>query len=322
MNNFEEELLHSDILEQLSNWAERNAVSDDRIVHDLLQDFEAEENLNIWATMDPFEYLPRPAPVQGVKLLGWAKLTSTIRNVMVFVPVALTWEAVSNATEAFAKFVEASNATTVNFLEFWQNGYDVLPSFWTISHIATLDFLIILGVIALSLLATFLNGKGSSLNKAELHEIDKDRLGTALALKMYLYSMREIDKSNIKEGVASSVSALLTATSSLSKSARQLSAVVAELQSGVPVINNFGTKLGKESEKLVIEVGSLTAALSGINSSITGELKEAVESATYGLDLASTELNTSTHSLRANSKAAESEIKTLQSLIKKASRGK
>ena len=322
MANIETELLHSDISEQLSNWAERNAVSDDRIVQDLLQDFEAEENLNIWATMDPFEYLPQPAPVQGAMLLSWAKLTSTIRNVMVFVPVALTWEAVSKATEAFAKFVEANNATTVNFLEFWQNGYDVLPSFWTISHIATLDFLIILGVIALSLLATFLNDKGSSLNRAELREIDNDRLGTALALKMYLYSMREIDKTNIKEGVASSVSALLTATSSLSKSARQLSAVVAELQSGVPVINNFGTKLGKESEKLVLEVESLTAALSGINSSITGDLKEAVETATYGLDLASTELNTSTHSLRANSKAAESEIKTLQSLIKKTSRGK
>jgi len=322
MANTETELLHSDISEQLSNWAERNAVSDDRIVQDLLQDFEAEENLNIWATMDPFEYLPQPSPVQGAKLLSWAKLTSTIRNVMVFVPVALTWEAVSKATEAFAKFVEANNATTVNFLEFWQNGYDVLPSFWTISHIATLDFLIILGVIALSLLATFLNDKGSSLNRAELREIDNDRLGTALALKMYLYSMREIDKTNIKEGVASSVSALLTATSSLSKSARQLSAVVAELQSGVPVINNFGTKLGKESEKLVLEVGSLTAALSGINSSITGDLKEAVETATYGLDLANTELNTSTHSLRANSKAAETEIKSLQSLIKKASRGK
>jgi hypothetical protein len=322
MENIESELLHSDIYEQLSNWAERNAVSDDRIILDLLHDFEAEENLNIWATMDPFEYLPRPAPVQGAKFLGLAKLTSTIRNVVVFVPVALTWEAVSKATEAFAKFVEANNATTVNFLEFWQNGYDVLPSFWTISQIATLDFLIILGVIALSLLATFLNGKGSSLNRAELQEIEKDRLGIALALKMYLYSMREIDKSNIKEGIASSVSALLTATSSLSKSARRLSAVVEELQSGVPIINNFGTRLGKESEKLVIEVGSLTAALSGINSSITGELKEAVESATYGLDLASAELNTSTHSLRANSKAAESEIKSLQSLIKKASRGK
>ena len=322
MVNTEPELLHQEISQTLVNWAANNGVESDHIVQSLMQDLAGEENLAIWAGMDPFEYLPQPHPTLGSRMFSWAKTAANIRNVLVFVPVAITWEAVSKATVAFAKFVETNNATTVNFLEFWQNGYDVLDKFWTIGNVASLDFVIILGVIALSLISTFFNTRGSAINKGEIAQIEAERLEMALALKMYLYSMREIDKSNIKEGVASSVSALLTATSSLSKSARQLSAVVAELQSGVPVINNFGTKLGKESEKLVLEVGSLTAALSGINSSITGELKEAVESATYGLDLANTELNTSTHSIRTNTKAAESEIKTLQSLIKKASRGK
>jgi chaperonin cofactor prefoldin len=249
-------------------------------------------------------------------------MAANFRNVLVFLPVALTWEAVSKATEAFAKFVEANNATTVNFLEFWQNGYDVLPAFWTISHIASLDFMIILGVIALSLISTFLNSKGSAINKIELAKIEEGRLDIALSLKMYLYAMREIDNSNVKEGVASSVSALLVATTSLSKSARQLNSVVSELQAGVPVINDFGTRMGKESEKLVAQVGNLTDALSGINSSVTGDLRDAVESATFGLELANQELNNSTHSIRANSRAAETEIKSLQSLIKKASRGK
>jgi vacuolar-type H+-ATPase subunit I/STV1 len=147
-------------------------------------------------------------------------------------------------------------------------------------------------------------------------------LEIALSLKIYLYAMREIDKSNIKEGVASSVSALMAATASLSKSARELNSTVTELRAGVPAINEFGNKLGKESEKLVLQVGNLTNALSEINSSITGELKEAVESATVGLDLANQELTSSTHSIRANSKAAETEIKSLQSLIKKVSRNK
>ena len=315
-------ILHSEISQQLSGWGERNNVMNDRIVQSLLQDFEAEENLTIWATMDPFEYLPQPAPTIGERFFRWAKMSANIRNVMVFLPVAITWEAVSKATEAFAKFVEANNATTVNFLEFWQNGYDVLPAFWTISHIASLDFLIILGVIALSLVSTYFNSRGSSINKIEMRTIEEDRLGIALSLKMYLYAMREIDKSNIKEGVASSVSALMTATASLSKSARELNSVVIELRAGVPVINDFGNRLGKESEKLVLQVGNLTHALSDINSSVTGDLKEAVESATFGLDLANQELNSSTHSIRANSRAAESEIKSLQSLIKKVSRGK
>ena len=317
-----QDFLHEEISQKLSQWASRNGVESDHIVQSLLQDFADEDNLAIWAGMDPFEYLPQPYPTVGNKFFNWAKQVANIRNVLVFIPVAITWEAVSKATEAFAKFVEANNATTVNFLEFWQNGYDVLPAFWTISRIASLDFAIILGVIALSLVSTYFNTRGSKINKVEVNQLEAERLEMALALKMYLYSMREIDKNNVEEGISSSVAALLSATSSLSKSAKQLSGVVSELESSVPGINAFGDRLGKESENLVKQVGKLTTSLSGINPSITGELRDAVNAATTGLDLASEELAESTNSIRSHSVAAENEIKSLQSLIKRATRGR
>ena len=316
------ELLHQEIAQNLVDWAANNAVESDHIVQSLIQDLAAEENLAIWAGMDPFEYLPQPHPTVGNRFFSWAKTAASIRNVIVFVPVAITWEAVSQATVAFAKFVESNNATTVNFLAFWQNGYDVLGKFWTIGNIASLDFVIILGVIALSLIATYLNARGSSINKSETRQIEAERLEIALALKMYLYSMREIDKTNVKEGIASSVSALLAATSTLAKTAKQLSGVVRELEEGVPAINEFGDRVGKESEKLVKQVAVLSASLSDINGSITGDLRDAVSNATVGLDLANEGLATSTQSIRTNSLAAENEIKSLQSLIKKANRGR
>jgi len=316
------EILHEEISKTLNDWAVNNGVDSDHIVQSLIQDLAGEENLAIWAGMDPFEYLPQPHPTVGSRFFSWAKTAASIRNVMVFVPVAITWEAVSKATVAFAKFVETNNATTVNFLEFWQNGYDVLDKFWTIGNVASLDFVIILGVIALSLVATYLNARGSSINKVEMAQIEAERLEVALALKMYLYSMREIDKTNVKEGIASSVSALLSATSTLAKTAKQLSTVVRELEEGVPAINEFGNRVGKESEKLVKQVGVLTTSLSEINGSITGELRDAVNSATVGLDLANEGLATSTQSIKINSQAAENEIKSLQSLIKKANRGR
>jgi hypothetical protein len=322
MGSITPELLHQEISQTLVSWAENNGVESDHIVHSLLQDLAAEENLAIWAGMDPFEYLPQPHPTLGNRLFSWAKSAASLRNVIVFVPVAITWEAVSQATVAFAKFVETNNATTVNFLEFWQNGYDVLGQFWTIGHIASLDFVIILGVIALSLVSTYLNARGSSINRVEMSQIETERMEAALALKMYLYSMREIDKTNIKEGIASSVSALLSATASLSKTAKQLSGVVQALEEDVPVINEFGSRVGRESEKLVKQVALLSASLSGINGSITGDLRDAVTSATVGLDLANEGLTASTQSIRTNSLAAENEIKALQSLIKKANRGR
>jgi hypothetical protein len=322
MESITPELLHQEISQTLVSWAENNGVESDHIVHSLLQDLAAEENLAIWAGMDPFEYLPQPHPTLGNRLFSWAKSAASLRNVIVFVPVAITWEAVSQATVAFAKFVETNNATTVNFLEFWQNGYDVLGQFWTIGHIASLDFVIILGVIALSLVSTYLNARGSSINRVEMSQIETERMEAALALKMYLYSMREIDKTNIKEGIASSVSALLSATASLSKTAKQLNGVVQALEEDVPVINEFGSRVGRESEKLVKQVALLSASLSGINGSITGDLRDAVTSATVGLDLANEGLTASTQSIRTNSLAAENEIKALQSLIKKANRGR
>jgi len=317
-----QDFLHEEISQKLSQWASGNGVESDHIVQSLLQDFADEDNLAIWAGMDPFEYLPQPYPTVGNKFFNWAKQFANIRNVLVFIPVAITWEAVSKATEAFAKFVETNNATTVNFLEFWQNGYDVLPAFWTISHVASLDFAIILGVIVLSLVSTYFNTRGSKINKVEVNQLVAERIEMALALKMYLYSMREIDKNNVEEGISSSVAALLSATSSLSKSAKQLSGVVSELENSVPSINAFGDRLGKESENLVKQVGKLTVSLSEINTSITGELRDAVNAATNGLDLASEELVESTNSIRSHSVAAENEIKSLQSLIKKATRGR
>ncbi len=321
-NNQSQELLHQEISQTLGDWAVRNGVEHDHIVASLQQDLATEENLAIWAGMDPFEYLPQPHPSVGSRMFQWAKTAASLRNVIVFVPVAITWEAVSQATVSFAKFVEKNNATTVNFLEFWQNGYDILSPFWTIGHIASLDFVIILGVIVLSLASNFLNARGSRLNKIEIKQIEHERIETALALKMYLYAMREIDKTNINEGIASSVSALLAATSGLAKSAKQLSGVVKELEDGVPAINDFGNRVGKESEKLVKQVATLSASLSDINGSIIGELRDAVTSAIGGLDLANEGLAASTHSIRTNSLAAENEIKSLQDLIKKANRSR
>jgi hypothetical protein len=320
MSDAQPELLHREINQRLLDWANQNYVQSDTMVLSLASDFQQEENLHIWASMDPFDFLPNPDSFSGNNLLKWAKNLANIRNVAVFVPVAITWEAVSKATAAFANFVESNNATTVNFLEFWQNGYNILPKFWTISQVARLDFLIVFAIIIFSLISTYTHARGSSLNRSHAQQIENERLEMALVLKMYLYSLREIDKNNVKEGITSSVSSLLSATSSLSKGAKQLSSIVNELGARVPVVNEFGIQMAKETDKMVKQVGHLTVALSQINNSITGELHEAVTAATFGLDLANDELTNSTESIRKNSAAAANEIRSLQRVIKKVTR--
>jgi hypothetical protein len=155
--------------------------------------------------------------------------------------------------------------------------------FWTISHIASLDFAIILGVIGLSLLSTFWHCKGiRNPTNPPFKILEQQRIEMALTLKMYLYSMREIDKTNVEEGIASSVSALLSASSTLSKSAKQLLASVSQIEKSIPPINDFGDRLDKEARGLIKQVGQLNNSLADINNSVTGELRDAVSAATIG----------------------------------------
>jgi hypothetical protein len=311
---------HKEIYEAIDFWANSNNLGQDKIITSLLEDFANEENLAIWATMNPFEFLPEPNNNKANIFEKLARHTSIARNIAVFIPVALTWKAVSEATSAFGEFVNQNSASTVNFLSFWQNGYEVLPDFWTISHVASLDFLIITLVIFLSIASTVFAQKSNSIKKIESEHQIQSRSEIALALKIYLHSLREIDRSNIKDSLASSVASLQTATRALTRTAGELDNVMSGMAEAIPNINDFGNKIHQETAKLNKQVSILTTNLAEINTSIVGELRDAVDSAATGLNIANSELDQSTNSIRQNALRAEREIKSFQGMIKKANK--
>jgi hypothetical protein len=176
----------------------------------------------MWSTLDPFEMLPHPEGTAGAKDIRYGRIIAILRNILVFVPVALTWEAVSQATKAFATFVELNGATTVNFLEFWQNGYKILPSFWQIANIAQVDFFIILAVIVMSLTASALNERGNRLHDKEIELLEKDRIQLGILILEYLFNKGRITPNNVNSKLASSVRNLIAASGSLSESTRRI----------------------------------------------------------------------------------------------------
>jgi len=219
---------HNDLLaaqalaEQLTSWAIESDVTDDPYVLGLLHAVETRKGLDMWSTLDPFEMLPHPEGTAGAKDIRYGRIIAILRNILVFVPVALTWEAVSQATKAFATFVELNGATTVNFLEFWQNGYKILPSFWQIANIAQVDFFIILAVIVMSLTASALNERGNRLHDKEIELLEKDRIQLGILILEYLFNKGRITPNNVNSKLASSVRNLIAASGSLSESTRRI----------------------------------------------------------------------------------------------------
>lgn len=211
-----------ELAEHITHWAIESDVTDDPYVLGLLHAVETRKGLDMWSTLNPFEMLPHPEGKAGSKEIQYGRLIAIMRNILVFIPVALTWEAVSQATKAFATFVELNGATTVNFLEFWQNGYKILPSFWQIANIAQVDFFIILAVILMSVAASSMHERGNRSHDKEIEILEKERIQIGIMILEYLFNKGRITPNNVNAKLASSVRNLIAASGSLSETTRRI----------------------------------------------------------------------------------------------------
>ena len=143
--------------EQLVAWASAHGLAADPFVTRLSTAMRNRDDLAFWSTIDLDLELPVPPdPVVG-RIRTFSKFVTELRNVAVFVPVALTWWAISVASSGFGSYVEAQTllGQSANFLEYWQSS-DV-PRFFRLQHVAELAAQIIVGIIVATLFTGWLN---------------------------------------------------------------------------------------------------------------------------------------------------------------------
>ena len=213
---------HIELADALDLWAKKNQVSKNPYVTELSDALRDKSELHKWSELDPFELLPIPVPHKTDAVLRRIDLLTNIRNVLVFAPVALTWAAVGQATQGFEKYVKQNGASVVNFLEFWQNGYGVLSSFWRTADVARLDFLIIAAVIALTVAASVLNRRANQTESAEVSRIENERTLLATQITMFLFDKKKITNLTFNQSMSGAIQRLQNATAALEKTAKEL----------------------------------------------------------------------------------------------------
>jgi hypothetical protein len=223
---FEENLVLADSLDQ---WAGKHRVAQDPYVIRLAQSLRTRSNLSMWASLNPMEFLPNPEIHKMRSAESLVHFLSVVRNSIVFLPVALTWIAVSKATSAFSLYTSKNSIAVVNFLEFWQNGYGVLAKEWTIGRIAFLDFLLILLVIVLTLLTAYLSRRNQNNREDAIGELDHERTALALDISAYLFAKQAVTPLTMNANMATALRQLLNATDALDKSTRILEKKFKEL---------------------------------------------------------------------------------------------
>lgn len=196
---------------RLREYGENYGLEEDPYLEGLSNAIEEGKNLAIWASNDVMTLMPHP-DVESVEGPVYSALV-LVRNVLVFVPVALTWLAVGKATTGFAVYTARSSAASVvNFLQFWQNGYGVLAKVWTLSHIAEDDFYIIGTVILLTFITPFMNR--SAVKKAAAFEQDalRERLTLVIEVESFLFDKRRLTPLSIDSALTQSLERIVEAT--------------------------------------------------------------------------------------------------------------
>jgi hypothetical protein len=223
---------HIELADQVDSWAHKYQVAGDPYVNGLSNSLREKKNLQIWAAMNPVEYLPQPEITEGASIAKWARLLTIIRNVLVFAPVALTWAAVGQATSAFSRYVEDNGADVVNFLDFWENGYGYLGSEWQISHVAFLDFIIVMIVIVLTLIASAFGRKATDLQSNFDQQIERERVGLAVDINSFLFDKQKATNVTMNASLAGAISKLLNATDALEDVAKNLAKTTKKVDRG------------------------------------------------------------------------------------------
>ena len=239
------------LADSVEAWGNKYGQSEDGYISGLIAALRENKNLHVWATFDPVDYLPIPMLANGSKLAGRVRKITVLRNVLVFAPVALTWIAVGEATKGFQEYIQTNTTGVANFLDFWQNGYDILPPEFRISEVALVDAIIILAVIALTLIASILGGKAEKQTSGGEGFADRERTALAIEIGLYMYDKQKPTASVINSSVANSVARLRTSTTALESSAKSLATTAKNLVSATKALDKSAKDIAAKKGKRV-----------------------------------------------------------------------
>ena len=274
------------------SWASRWQVDDDPYIMGITDAIGDRENLTSWAAIDPYELLPYPEPHSGRGLRRLTRVILVLRNVTVFVPVALTWFAINKATSAYGPYLDGLEpGASTSFLEFWQSGGadgTMLDSFWRVQHVAFLAAIIIAGIVSATLLVGAFEARSRAQSERQESRIELERRALALEITVGLQGSKSASPASITEALALALGDLIQATRDLGGAAARMEAASVGIDSLNPRIADLnihaaelGRSLTNDVNRAIDDLGRSVATL-GIT--LGGDMQRFLTDALVGLE--------------------------------------
>jgi hypothetical protein len=278
---------YSQAMQTMNEWAARWNVAEDPYVAGLNGAVARRDNMTMWASLDPTDMLPTPEIQSGRQLSRIARVLTVLRNVLVFVPVALTWWAIQHATDAFGKWAEGRNEE-VNFLQFWQNGYGVLADHFRIQTIAFFDFILITIIVVVTLVASLLESRASATASVQEKTADRERLFVGLKIAEAMQGNKTASPESITESLAFALNDLSQAARDVSLAAARMEVASVGVESLTPRVESLNKQVGELNQRfgkdVVGSVDSLVSSVSTLGVTLGGDMQKFLSDVLAGLE--------------------------------------
>ena len=304
---------------EMKRWAGEWDVLDDPYVKGLETAVTSNNDLGMWSSLDPTQLLPE-MPNQSNLFHRLGNGLAILRNVLVFLPVAITWQAISKATDAYTNWFPAADPATPNteknFLDFWANGYGVLPERYTLPHIGILDFWIIMVIIAMALVSNALVARGEVVNASMRNVFEAERLAVALKIRKALHGKREASPESIATSLADALSDLNQTTRDMAEVASRLESSTVGVQSLTPQLEKLndhaGTFANDTSTAIAQAVQQLVASVEALNSSVSNNITSAFQAAVTSLQEVGEEMKRHSTSVEYGTRLLKDDIESIR----------
>lgn len=198
----------------------------------LVESLESGVGVHHLSRYDATETLPHPEIQAGQKQSSLSENLISMRNIMIFVPVAFTWAGISQATEAYSEYTSANPNTIVNFFDFWENGYGVLSDFWTLSSVTRIGFILLTLIIFASIGIAVLQKQINNLKGYSEKEVAKERFDLGFKINQFLFQFSSITPSEINQSALAAIRDLRATSNSISKLSKSSEKHATELSKG------------------------------------------------------------------------------------------
>ena len=330
-------------MQLLNDWAVEIDELDDPYIEGLTNAVARRDDLSVWASLDPLELLPTRKFKSLDRLTKIASLVSSLRNILVFLPVFITWLAIGKAIDAFGNFklYAAENlgkSSSFSFIEFWRNPDEfaetwlknvpeknsLLDSFWWITDVARLDGYIIFAIIFLTTISATISWLGDNRGVVEQEKADRKRLEVGLAIASSLHGKRQATPDSISEALAEALNDLTQAARDVNETASRLekaSLGVESLTPRIEILNTHTEQLVAQTATSVSKaVSDLVKSVENLNTSVGGNVTALFSEAANTLEEVSKQLARTSNSAEYGIKQLRDDLdaihKQLQTLTK------